>query len=150
MTIATYQVITTKRGGVHPHLELFDARDWGLIIYDEVHLLPAPVFRMTADLQARRRLGLTATLVREDGREGDVFSLIGPKRYDAPWKDIEAQGYIAPADCIEVRVTLSETRADGVRGGRAGGEVPAGLRRPTPRPMWSSSWWTSTAVRPRW
>jgi DNA excision repair protein ERCC-3 len=108
VTVATYQVITTKRGGVHPHLELFDARDWGLIIYDEVHLLPAPVFRMTAGLQARRRLGLTATLVREDGREGDVFSLIGPKRYDAPWKDIEAQGYIAPADCIEVRVTLSE------------------------------------------
>ena len=108
VTIATYQVITSKRGGIHPHLELFDARDWGLVIYDEVHLLPAPVFRMTADLQARRRLGLTATLVREDGREGDVFSLIGPKRYDAPWKDIEAQGYIAPADCIEVRVTLTE------------------------------------------
>jgi DNA excision repair protein ERCC-3 len=101
-------VITTKRGGIHPHLELLDARDWGLIIYDEVHLLPAPVFRMTAGLQARRRLGLTATLVREDGREGDVFSLIGPKRFDAPWKDIEAQGYIAPADCIEVRVTLNE------------------------------------------
>jgi DNA excision repair protein ERCC-3 len=108
VTIATYQVITTKRGGVHPHLELFEARDWGLVIYDEVHLLPAPVFRMTADLQARRRLGLTATLVREDGREGDVFSLIGPKRYDAPWKDIEAQGYIAPADCVEVRVTLTD------------------------------------------
>ena len=101
-------MITTKRGGVHPHLELFGARDWGLVIYDEVHLLPAPVFRMTADLQARRRLGLTATLVREDGREGDVFSLIGPKRFDAPWKDIEAQGYIAPADCIEVRVSLTE------------------------------------------
>ena len=108
VTIATYQVITTKRGGVHPHLELFDARDWGLIIYDEVHLLPAPVFRMTADLQSRRRLGLTATLVREDGREGDVFSLIGPKRYDAPWKDIEAQGWIAPADCTEVRVTMTD------------------------------------------
>ena len=108
VTIATYQVITTKRGGVHPHLELFGARDWGLVIYDEVHLLPAPVFRMTADLQARRRLGLTATLVREDGREGDVFSLIGPKRFDAPWKDIENQGYIAPADCVEVRVTLTE------------------------------------------
>jgi DNA excision repair protein ERCC-3 len=108
VTIATYQVITTRRAGSYPHLELFDARDWGLVIYDEVHLLPAPVFRMTADLQARRRLGLTATLVREDGREGDVFSLIGPKRYDAPWKDIEAQGYIAPADCIEVRVTLTE------------------------------------------
>ncbi|MDN5760898.1 MAG: helicase-associated domain-containing protein, partial [Microlunatus sp.] len=98
VTIATYQVITTKKGGIHQHLELFSARDWGLVIYDEVHLLPAPVFRMTADLQARRRLGLTATLVREDGREGDVFSLIGPKRYDAPWKDIEAQGWIAPAD----------------------------------------------------
>ncbi|MBL8932132.1 MAG: DEAD/DEAH box helicase [Kineosporiaceae bacterium] len=108
VTIATYQVVTTRRKGVYPHLELFDARDWGLIVYDEVHLLPAPIFRMTADLQARRRLGLTATLVREDGREGDVFSLIGPKRYDAPWKDIEAQGWIAPADCVEVRVTLPE------------------------------------------
>ena len=108
VTIATYQVLTTKRKGVYAHLELLDARDWGLILYDEVHLLPAPIFRMTADLQARRRLGLTATLVREDGREDDVFSLIGPKRYDAPWKDIEAQGYIAPADCVEVRVTLPE------------------------------------------
>jgi DNA excision repair protein ERCC-3 len=108
VTIATYQVVTTKRKGAYAHLDLFDARDWGLIVYDEVHLLPAPVFRMTADLQARRRLGLTATLVREDGREGDVFSLIGPKRYDAPWKDIEAQGYIAPADCVEVRVTLPD------------------------------------------
>ena len=109
VTIATYQVLTLKRKGAYPHLELLDARDWGLIVYDEVHLLPAPIFRMTADLQARRRLGLTATLVREDGREGDVFSLIGPKRYDAPWKDIEAQGYIAPADCVEVRVTLPES-----------------------------------------
>jgi DNA excision repair protein ERCC-3 len=108
VTIATYQVLTTKRKGVYTHLDLLDARDWGLVIYDEVHLLPAPIFRMTADLQARRRLGLTATLVREDGREGDVFSLIGPKRYDAPWKDIEAQGYIAPADCVEVRVSLPE------------------------------------------
>lgn len=107
VTIATYQVMTTKRGGVHPHLELFDARDWGLVIYDEVHLLPAPVFRMTADLQARRRLGLTATLVREDGHEDEVFSLIGPKRFDAPWKDIESQGWIAPADCVEVRVQLT-------------------------------------------
>jgi DNA excision repair protein ERCC-3 len=106
VTIATYQVMTTKRKGVYSHLELLDARDWGLIVYDEVHLLPAPIFRMTANLQARRRLGLTATLVREDGREGDVFSLIGPKRYDAPWKDIESQGWIAPADCVEVRVTL--------------------------------------------
>ncbi|WP_086823274.1 DNA repair helicase XPB [Allokutzneria sp. NRRL B-24872] len=108
VTIATYQVITRKTKGEYKHLELFDSRDWGLVVYDEVHLLPAPVFRMTADLQSRRRLGLTATLVREDGREGDVFSLIGPKRYDAPWKDIEAQGWIAPADCVEVRVTLTE------------------------------------------
>jgi DNA excision repair protein ERCC-3 len=108
VTIATYQVMTTKRKGTYAHLELFDARDWGLILYDEVHLLPAPIFRFTADIQARRRLGLTATLVREDGREGDVFSLIGPKRFDAPWKEIEAQGYIAPAECIEVRVTLPE------------------------------------------
>ena len=108
VTIATYQVVTTRRKGVYAHLELFDAKDWGLVVYDEVHLLPAPIFRLTADLQARRRLGLTATLVREDGREGDVFSLIGPKRYDAPWKDIEQQGWIAPADCVEVRVTLTD------------------------------------------
>jgi len=108
VTIATYQVLTVKRKGLYPHLELLDARDWGLIVYDEVHLLPAPVFRMTADLQARRRLGLTATLVREDGREDEVFSLIGPKRFDAPWKDIETQGYIAPAVCTEVRLTLPD------------------------------------------
>ena len=108
VTIATYQVLTTKRKGVYTHLELLDARDWGLIVYDEVHLLPAPIFRMTADLQARRRLGLTATLVREDGREDEVFSLIGPKRFDAPWKDIESQGYIAPAECVEVRLTLPD------------------------------------------
>jgi len=108
VTIATYQVLTTRRKGVYIHLELLDARDWGLVIYDEVHLLPAPVFRMTADLQARRRLGLTATLVREDGREDDVFTLIGPKRFDAPWKDIEAQGWIAPAECVEVRLTLPD------------------------------------------
>ncbi len=108
VTIATYQVLTTRRKGVYTHLGLLDAKDWGLIVYDEVHLLPAPIFRMTADLQARRRLGLTATLVREDGHEADVFSLIGPKRFDAPWKDIEAQGYIAPADCVEVRVSLPD------------------------------------------
>jgi DNA excision repair protein ERCC-3 len=108
VTIATYQVMTTRRKGVYAHLEVFDSRDWGLILYDEVHLLPAPIFRFTADIQSRRRLGLTATLIREDGREGDVFSLIGPKRYDAPWKDIEAQGWIAPADCVEVRVTLTD------------------------------------------
>jgi DNA excision repair protein ERCC-3 len=108
VTIATYQVMTRKSKGEYRHLDLFDSRDWGLVVYDEVHLLPAPVFRMTADLQSRRRLGLTATLVREDGREGDVFSLIGPKRYDVPWRDIEAQGWIAPAECVEVRVTLTD------------------------------------------
>ena len=108
VTIATYQVMTTRKQGVYAHLDLFDAIDWGLIIYDEVHLLPAPIFRFTADIQSRRRLGLTATLVREDGMEGEVFSLIGPKRFDVPWKEIEAQGYIAPADCIEVRVNLTE------------------------------------------
>ncbi|WP_073456466.1 DNA repair helicase XPB [Pseudonocardia thermophila] len=113
VTIATYQVITRKTRGEYKHLELFDSRDWGLIIYDEVHLLPAPVFRMTADLQSRRRLGLTATLVREDGREGDVFSLIGPKRYDAPWRDIEEQGWIAPAECTEIRVTMTESERMG-------------------------------------
>ena len=108
VTIATYQVMTKKKNGVYSHLDLFDTHDWGLIIYDEVHLLPAPIFRFTADIQSRRRLGLTATLVREDGMEGEVFSLIGPKRFDAPWKEIEAQGYIAPAECIEVRVNLTE------------------------------------------
>ena len=108
VTIATYQVMTTKKKGLYAHLDLFDAIDWGLIIYDEVHLLPAPIFRFTADIQSRRRLGLTATLVREDGMEGEVFSLIGPKRFDVPWKEIEAQGYIAPADCVEVRVTLTD------------------------------------------
>ncbi|GGA62749.1 helicase [Pseudoclavibacter endophyticus] len=106
VTIATYQILTARRKGAYTHLSLLDALDWGLIVYDEVHLLPAPVFKLTAELQARRRLGLTATLVREDGREGDVFSLIGPKRFDAPWKDIEAQGYISPAECFEVRIDL--------------------------------------------
>jgi len=108
VTIATYQVMTKKKNGVYAHLDLFDSYDWGLIIYDEVHLLPAPIFRFTADIQSRRRLGLTATLVREDGMEGEVFSLIGPKRFDVPWKEIEAQGYIAPAECIEVRINLTE------------------------------------------
>ena len=108
VTIATYQIMTAKRKGEYANLDVFDARDWGLIIYDEVHLLPAPVFIFTADIQARRRLGLTATLVREDGSEGDVFSLIGPKRFDVPWKEMQNQGYIAPAECVEVRVTLSE------------------------------------------
>ncbi len=111
VTIATYQVLIQRKkqeDGTYryPHIGVFDAQDWGLIVYDEVHLLPAPVFRMTADIQARRRLGLTATLLREDGRESDVFGLIGPKRYDVPWRDIEAQGWIAPATCVEVRVDL--------------------------------------------
>jgi len=108
VTIATYQILTAKRKGEYAHLALLDALDWGLVIYDEVHLLPAPVFKLTAELQARRRLGLTATLVREDGREGDVFSLIGPKRFDAPWKEIEAQGFISPASCFEVRIDLPQ------------------------------------------
>jgi DNA excision repair protein ERCC-3 len=92
----------------YPHMQLFNTLDWGLIIYDEVHLLPAPVFRMTAEIQSRRRLGLTATLVREDGMEGDVFSLVGPKKYDVPWKDLERQGWIATAECHEIRIGLAE------------------------------------------
>ncbi|HXG08174.1 MAG TPA: DEAD/DEAH box helicase [Gemmataceae bacterium] len=138
VTLATYQILTHRPGkkgaGVRgqepeegpgdssltsdpsllpplaefPHFKLFDQRDWGLIIYDEVHLLPAPVFRMTAQIQARRRLGLTATLVREDGREADVFSLIGPKKYDVPWRELEARGWIAEATCTEVRLPLPE------------------------------------------
>ncbi len=108
VTIATYQILTARRKGEYAHLALLDAMDWGLVVYDEVHLLPAPVFKLTAELQARRRLGLTATLVREDGREGDVFSLIGPKRFDAPWKEIEAQGFISPASCFEVRIDLPQ------------------------------------------
>jgi len=122
VTISTYQTMTYRQRGTkpnqplsvqHPHFALFGERDWGLIIYDEVHLLPAPVFRITAELQARRRLGLTATLVREDGAEKDVFSLIGPKKYDVPWKDLERQGWIAQADVVEVRVPLpDELRMD--------------------------------------
>lgn len=110
VTVSTYQILTYRDRASQdfPHFGLFNARNWGLIIYDEVHLLPAPVFRITADLQARRRLGLTATLVREDGMEGDVFSLIGPQKYTVPWKDLEKQGWIATAVCHEVRVPLDE------------------------------------------
>jgi DNA excision repair protein ERCC-3 len=106
ITLATYQILSYRhqKDGDFPHFELFNARSWGLIIYDEVHLLPAPVFRITAELQARRRLGLTATLIREDGREGDVFTLIGPKRYDVPWRELEGRGFIATAECTEIRV----------------------------------------------
>jgi DNA excision repair protein ERCC-3 len=119
VTIATYQILTyrpsaidktTGEIGEFPHMRVFSQRDWGLLIYDEVHLLPAPVFRATAELQARRRLGLTATLVREDGRERDVFSLIGPKRYDLPWRDLEHAGWIAKAECVEVRVPMDDDR----------------------------------------
>ncbi len=109
VTIATYQILTYRKKNTNefPHLKLFEAEDWGLILYDEVHLLPAPVFRVTADIQARRRLGLTATLVREDGLETDVFSLIGPKCYDVPWKVLEKQGWIATAECHEIRVPMA-------------------------------------------
>ena len=108
VTVTTYQILTHRRStdAVFTHLGLFSASDWGLIIYDEVHLLPAPVFRITADIQARRRLGLTATLVREDGREADVFSLIGPKRFDVPWRELESKGFVAEAHCYEIRVDL--------------------------------------------
>jgi DNA excision repair protein ERCC-3 len=108
VTIATYQILTyrKKKADSFVHYELFNAENWGLIIYDEVHLLPAPVFKFTAELQARRRLGLTATLVREDGHEEDVFTLIGPKKFDVPWKDLERQGWIATAKCVEIRVDL--------------------------------------------
>ena len=109
ITLSTYQLLTYRRGKSEEflHFKLFAERDWGLIVYDEVHLLPAPVFRATAELQARRRLGLTATLVREDGGEDDVFTLIGPKRYDVPWKDLERQGWIATARCTEIRIPLT-------------------------------------------
>jgi DNA excision repair protein ERCC-3 len=122
ITVATYQILTyrKKKGGPFPHFEIFNQGNWGLIIYDEVHLLPAPVFRFTAEIQARRRLGLTATLVREDGLETDVFSLIGPKRYDVPWRELESQGWIATAECLEVRIPLpDELRMEyAVAGGR--------------------------------
>ncbi|NPV69440.1 MAG: DEAD/DEAH box helicase [Firmicutes bacterium] len=110
VTVSTYQVLTHRKGasGEYPHFSIFSQRNWGLIVYDEVHLLPAPVFRITAELQARRRLGLTATLVREDGREHEVFSLIGPKRFDVPWKDLEKEGWIAAASCFEIRVEMDQ------------------------------------------
>ncbi|HEY9857375.1 MAG TPA: DNA repair helicase XPB [Stenomitos sp.] len=111
VTVTTYQVLTHRAAHSEdfPHLQIFGMRDWGLIIYDEVHLLPAPVFRITTAIQAKRRLGLTATLVREDGREEDVFSLIGPKKYDVPWKELEDRGFIAEATCHEIRIPLDET-----------------------------------------
>lgn len=110
VTVATYQILTHRadKKEEFPHFKIFDQLDWGLIIYDEVHLLPAPVFRVTAQIQARRRLGLTATLIREDGREEDVFTLIGPKKYDVPWRELEQKGWIAEANCTEVRVALPD------------------------------------------
>ncbi|MEL7157701.1 MAG: DEAD/DEAH box helicase, partial [Actinomycetota bacterium] len=108
VTLATYHVLSSRRNGEFRHLGLIEQGDWGLVIYDEVHLLPSAVFQMTAAIQGRRRLGLTATLVREDGREGDVFTLVGPKRYDVPWRDLELQGWLAPAVCTEVRVVPTD------------------------------------------
>ena len=137
VTIATYQVLTTRRKGVYTHLELLDARDWGLIVYDEVHLLPAPIFRMTADLQARRRIGLTATLVREDGREGDVFSLIGPKRYDAPVEGHRGAGLDRAGRLRRGAGHAARRRAAGLRDRRARGALPAGVAAPTTRSTWS-------------
>jgi len=133
VTIATYQILTHRKQKADPfvHMQLFLERDWGLIVYDEVHLLPAPVFRATADIQATRRLGLTATLIREDGCEKDVFSLIGPKRYEMPWKELEHQGWIATVNCSEIRVPLYAPnqelywRADAKSKFRIAGENPA-------------------------
>ncbi|EHS56763.1 DNA repair helicase XPB [Paenibacillus sp. Aloe-11] len=135
ITVATYQILTHRRSkdGDFDHMKLLSERKWGLIVYDEVHLLPAPVFRATADIQATRRLGLTATLVREDGCERDVFSLIGPKRYDMPWKELERQGWIAQVDCVELRLPMTaellerSMRAEGRQQYRIAAENPAKL-----------------------
>ncbi|MGQ3477654.1 DNA repair helicase XPB [Paenibacillus sp. TY11] len=135
ITVATYQILTHRRtrDGEFEHMKLLSERKWGLIIYDEVHLLPAPVFRATADIQATRRLGLTATLVREDGCERDVFSLIGPKRYDMPWKELERQGWIAQVDCVELRLPMTtelmerSMRAEGRQQYRIAAENPVKL-----------------------
>ncbi|MDY7989412.1 DNA repair helicase XPB [Paenibacillus polymyxa] len=135
ITVATYQILTHRRtkDGDFEHMKLLSERKWGLIIYDEVHLLPAPVFRATADIQATRRLGLTATLVREDGCERDVFSLIGPKRYDMPWKELERQGWIAQVDCVELRLPMTaellerSMRAEGRQQYRIAAENPVKL-----------------------
>ncbi|MEM8925208.1 MAG: DNA repair helicase XPB [Actinomycetota bacterium] len=131
ITLATYHVLSARRQGEFRHLSLIESGDWGLIIYDEVHLLPSAVFQMTAGIQGRRRLGLTATLVREDGRERDVFTLVGPKRYDVPWRDLELQGWLAPATCTEVRVVatdaerLAHAKADGQAKAKVAASVEA-------------------------
>jgi DNA excision repair protein ERCC-3 len=129
VTLATYQVMATRRDGAYRHLDLIQRGDWGLVIYDEVHLLPSAVFNLTAGIQARRRLGLTATLVREDGREADVFTLVGPKRFDVPWSELTLQGWIAPARCVEVRVapTAEERMAHATADQRDKAAVAAGV-----------------------
>ncbi|MEM7337766.1 MAG: DNA repair helicase XPB [Actinomycetota bacterium] len=129
ITIATYHVISARRNGEFRHLDLIQRGDWGLVIYDEVHLLPSAVFQMTAGIQSRRRLGLTATLIREDGRQGDVFSLVGPKRFDVPWRELELQGWLAPATCTEVRVvpTEAERLAHATATGQEKAKVAAGV-----------------------
>ncbi len=146
VTLATYQILTYRPDKTEdfPHFKLFDERDWGLIIYDEVHLLPAPVFRVTAQIQARRRLGLTATLVREDGREGDVFSLIGPKKYDVPWRELETKGWIAAASCTEIRVALPDDRRGWSTPSPSGATSTASPARTRPRTTSSPSCSTAT------
>jgi DNA excision repair protein ERCC-3 len=133
VTITTYQMLTWRRSKTDrfEHFSLFSQENWGLVIYDEVHLLPAPIFRVTADLQARRRLGLTATLVREDGKEDEVFCLIGPKRYDVPWKVLEGQGFIAPATCIEVRVPLDSSQRNAYSSAAARGKFRIASENPS-------------------
>ena len=129
VTLATYHVLSARRNGEFRHLALIEEGDWGLVIYDEVHLLPSAVFQMTAAIQGRRRLGLTATLIREDGRERDVFTLVGPKRFDVPWRDLELQGWLAPAICTEVRVvpTDEERLAHAQATGQDKAKVAAGV-----------------------
>jgi DNA excision repair protein ERCC-3 len=132
VTISTYQMLTWRRSKTSEfeHFGLFGQENWGLVVYDEVHLLPAPVFRVTADLQARRRLGLTATLVREDQKEDEVFCLIGPKRFDVPWKVLEGQGFIAPARCVEVRVPLDPAERSAYQAADARGKFRVASENP--------------------
>ena len=134
VTLATYHVMTARKDGRFRHLDLLQRSDWGLVIYDEVHLLPSAVFQMTAGIQSRRRLGLTATLVREDGRESDVFSLVGPKRFDVPWRELELQGWLAPAACTEVRIvpTEEERLAHAAAPARERARVAAGIEAKAP------------------
>ena len=137
VTITTYQMLTWRRSRTSDfeHFDIFSSQNWGLVVYDEVHLLPAPIFRVTADLQARRRLGLTATLVREDGKEDEVFCLIGPKRYDVPWKVLEGQGFIAPATCVEIRVPLDPALKSSYQGADARGKFRVASENPAKVPV---------------